>query len=118
MVLRRPLILLLLATLLAITGWLAFGARGAAAQQQPPPAAVYVCTPGPTDCSGWRNTPSVWVNWSVALPPAVTGTRGSCGPVIEVKNEGQWSFTCWTVNNTSPTAVPATATVHLDKTAP
>jgi hypothetical protein len=115
--LERPLTLIVLATVLALAGGLALGARSAAAQAPP---ASYSCTPGPLDCSGWHNA-NVTLGWTSMRPPVVDDD-GNCPSAKRITNEGVTTWQCGVLVEQTPPAAPVwvltMATIRIDKTAP
>jgi hypothetical protein len=117
MSLRRSLLPLLVVTAVALAGWLALGAGRAAAVAPP---ATYSCTPGPSDCSGWHNTP-VTLAWSVMIPPVVD-TR-NCPSGTRITSEGVTTWVCQVTDGlpappAQPVWVSTKATIQIDRTPP
>src|SRR3954449_1949109 len=103
MPLRRPLIVLVVATLL--------GVAAESAHAAPPPAS-YSCTPAPNNCASWRPT-NVVLRW---FAPTAINTN-NCPVATTIAAEGVTTWQCG-VTDDNVTWVWSTATVHVDKTAP
>ena len=83
--LRRPGLVAACAVLLAIAGYLAFGARTAAAVD-----VTVTCSPEPADCSGWRRQP-VTIDWTV-FPSASPIIAGCQDRTIAIDTTGTTEF--------------------------
>jgi hypothetical protein len=103
MPLRRPLIALLVVTVLAIAADSAHAA---------PPPASYSCTPAPNNCGGWRPA-NVVLRW---FAPTAINTN-NCPVATTIAAEGLTTWQCG-VTDDNVTWVWSTATVQIDKTAP
>ena len=106
---RRATIRLALLAVVALAA--AVGPAAVASAIEP---AEYSCTPGPSDCSGWRTT-NIVLKWFV--PPETVNTNNKCNPATTLTKEGTSTFSC-AVEDAVGTWKWATAIVRIDKSNP